>query len=507
MNQSITDRTMNKLLKPGPLLLLMALTLWGCKDPWEDHLKPVEGLPGENLFELLQNNPDLSTFTAYLIEAGWQDELESSKSFTVWAPDNEAMGTVDAAELSDSASLALFVNNHIGFSAYPYYTEVKQLVVKTFSGKNLHIDNENGKIGDANLEEPYDRLASNGILHVIDKALVPKPNAWEIIESTDQAPEHVDYLKSLSGTVFDPSIATIIGVDPASGKPVYDTLSGMVWSNRLIAQVRDLRVEDSLSTVFLIDDIAWESEFQKFRPYFKLADSVASDELTRWLVSRDLVFRGQTPLEDMPDTLVSLFGIKIPFDHTSIQKVYEASNGTVYVLGNCDIRLGDKIHPWIVEGEDTNHVTEIAVSGMTGYTRQVPLASGGYDFILDNHGANPGSIKYHMGEFAAGYYDFYWVAVNDFRASYRNPNSSTVLYQRLEFVRYLGMAGHEMLWSTPSTISDLIEVVDSTYETAREVYLGRRFFTTYQDVWLQVTGSGRNTTICLDYLKAVPELE
>jgi uncharacterized surface protein with fasciclin (FAS1) repeats len=507
MIQPITDTTMNKLMKPGLLLLMMALILWGCKDPWEDHLKPDGAIPESNLFELLQSTPELSYFTGYLIDAGWQEELESSKSFTVWAPDNDAMSAMDAWDLDDSASLAMFVNNHIGFTAYPYYSPVKQVTVKMFSDKNLLIDNENGKIEDASLLEPFDRLATNGILHVIDKALLPKPNAWEIIEITGSAPQHVAYLKSLSEMVFNPSIATIIGVDPVTGKPVYDTLSGMVWSNRLITEVRDLRKEDSLSTVILVEDPVWESEFLKYRPYYKLADSVKSDELTRWLVSRDLVFRGLKSLEEMPDTLVSLFGIKIPFDRSAIQQTYEASNGIVYVMNNCDVRLGDKIHPFIVEGEDTNRVTFIAVSGQTGYTRQVELASGGYDFILDNHGANPGNIKYHMGEFAAGYYDFYWVAVNDFRGSYRTPNSATVLQQRLDFVRYLGMAGHEIIWSTPSQISDLITVVDSTYETAREVYLGQRFFTTYQDVWLQVTGSGRNTTICLDYLKAVPVLE
>lgn len=499
----------NTMMKNGVLLLLMALTLlWGCKDPWEEHLKPGADIPESNLFELLQNTPELSTFTNYIIESGWQAELESSKSFTVWAPDNDAMDAVDEGELSDSAGLALFVSNHICFAAYSYYASEEQLTVKMFSGKNLLIDNGTGKIQDASLEEPYDRIATNGILHKIDKALVPRSNVWEIIESTDLAPEHTGYLNGLTGMVFDPSVATVIGVDPNSGKPVYDTLSGLVWNNRLIAQVRDLKEEDSISTVLLIDDPVWDAQFQKFRPYFKLADSVESDELTRWQVARDLVFRGEKPLAAMPDTLTSLYSVKIPFNPAAIQHTYEASNGIVYVMNSCDIGLGDMIHPWFVEGEDTNKITHIGVSGMHGYTRKVDLASGGFDFILDAHAANPASIKYHMGEFVAGYYDFYWVAVNDFNTSYRNPPADpTPIFQRLDFVRLLGVSGKDSIWSNPSNISELIEVVDSTYETAQEVYLGRRFFTNYQDVWLQVTGSGNNTTICLDYLKAVPELE
>jgi hypothetical protein len=312
----------------------------------------------------------------------------------------------------------------------------------------------------------------------------------------------------LTGMVFDPNVGTVIGVDPVTGEPVYDTLSGMVWSNRLVEEIRDLKHEDTLSTILLIEDPVWDSEFSKFRSYLTLSDSVESDELTYWMISRDLVFSGYMELDNMPDTLVSRFGIKIPFDRAAVEQTYQASNGIIYVLSSCDVRLQDKIHPYIVEGEDTTKIVYAAVSGQTGYTRQTDLASGGYDFILDNHGASPGKIRYHVGEFAAGiYYEFYWVAVNDFDYSYRNPDTTAVIQQKLEFVRLLGISGENYLFGQPLQISDLIEVTDSTYETAREVYVGKRYFTTYQDVWLQVTGSGRNTTICLDYLKAVPVLE
>ena len=497
----------NRILEKTVLLALMTLLLWGCRDPWEEHVQLGEGVPDKSLFEIISSLPELSEFAGCLVEAGWQQELESSKSYTVWAPDNNAMGQLDPGVLEDPDGLAIFVDNHITLTAYSCYSPFSQLSIKTCSGKNLIIDNENGMIGDAKLLEPCDRIATNGILHIIDKALVPRPNTWDFVESTDLAPLHVEYLNSLTGMVFDPSVATITGVDPVSGRPVYDTLSGMVWDNRVITEIRDLRDEDSLSTLILVDDPVWNSEFGKYRKYYLLEDSVESDDLTKWMISRDLVFRGKILSEEAPDTLVSLFGIKIPFDREAIQYSYEASNGIIYVMNSCDVSLQEKIPPVIVEGEDTTMVIFTSVSGQTGYTRQVEMASGGYDFILDNHGASPGNIKYHMGDFVAGYYKFYWVAVNDFDGSYRNPDPDMVLQQQLAFVRFLGMAGQEMLWSPPSIISDLIEVVDSTYETAQEVYLGQRFFTTYQDVWLQVTGSGRNTTICLDYLKAVPVLE
>jgi len=499
---------MNKLLKYSLIFLAMVLTLWTCKDPWEDHLKVSEGVPTESLLEQLQNNAELSEFTGLLLELGWQEELESTKSYTIWAPDNNAMAEIDPADLADSADLAMFVNNHIIFGAHSYYAPVKTYKVKPYSGKNIYIDNENGTVQDANLIEPYDRVCTNGILHVIDKPLTPKPNVWDFVETTELAPMHVEYLNGLSGMVFDPSIATPIGVDPVTGKPIYDTLSGMVWSNRLLVEVRDLMDEDSLSTILLVDDPVFEAEYAKYRPWFRVSDSLESNELTWWMVARDFVFRGKMDLEDMPDTLVSLYGIKIPFDRYSIQKTYDASNGVVYVMSTCDVILGEKIPPTIVQGEDTNAIVHTSASGQTGFTRPIEMASEGFDFLLDYHGANPGHIKYHLGNLVAGYYDFYWVAVNDFEGSYRTPNTSLVLEQQLEFVELIGNNPYnEDHWKDPVPLtSEMIQVVDSTYETAREVYVGNFYFIGYQEVWLQVTGTGRNT-ICLDYLKAVPRFE
>jgi hypothetical protein len=499
---------MNKTFKYSIVFLVLVLTLWTCADPWEDHLKITDGVPSETLFEQLQNNAELSEFTGLLLDLGWQEELESTKSYTIWAPDNSAMTEVDPAILADTASMALFVNNHIVFGAYSYYAPVKTHHLKTFSGKNVFIDNENGTVEDANLREPYDQLCTNGILHIIDKPLTPKPNVWDIVEATELAPMHVEYLNGLSGLVFDPSLTSPIGVDPVTGKPVYDTLSGMVWSNKFLVEVRDLMDEDSLSTILLVDDPVFEAEFAKYRPYFKLSDSLESDELTRWMVAQDFAFRGKIKLEDMPDTLISLYGIKIPFDPASIQKTYEASNGLVYVMSACDVVLGEKIPPTIVQGEDTTAIVHTSASGQTGFTRPIELASGGYDFLLDYHGANPGHIKYHMSNLVAGFYDFYWVAVNDFDGSYRTPDPTLILEQQLEFVKLIGNnPENEDHWDKPTPISpEMIQVVDSTYESAREVYLGNYYILNYQDVWLQVTGTGRNS-ICLDYLKAVPRFE
>ncbi|MBN1132024.1 MAG: fasciclin domain-containing protein [Bacteroidales bacterium] len=499
---------MNKTVKQHLLLLGTLLALWGCENRWEEHTRLNPGVAEANLMELISNHPDLSEFETLIISAGLDEMLESSRSFTVWAPTNSAMAQVPDAILSDTATLSMFVRNHISFGTYSYYGTGELQKVKTYSGKNIIIDNASGKVEDASLIEPYDVTANNGVLHMIDQALTPAPNTWDIIETTSLCPVQTEYLNSMTGMVFDPSAATILGVDPVTGKPIYDTLSGMVWSNSFLAEVRDLKNEDLLSTLILLEDEVFESEYSKFRRYFVVSDSLKSNDLTRWHICRDLVFPGIMTLNEVPDTLVSLYHIKIPFDRNAVRETIETSNGIVYVLSHCDVRLQDKIPTIIVEGEDTTKFVFTAVDGQTGFTRQKQLASGGYDFLLDNHRLNPGYINYYIGKINSCRYRFYWKAVNDFNGSYRNPNSSLVLQQRLYKTAVAGYDGSEIIWAEANPISiDLIPVNDSTYETAVEVNVGQQIFTTYQDLWLQVRGGGSNMTITLDYLKVVPVFE
>lgn len=499
---------MNKLKKLILYSLFISLSFIRCQDQWEEHTRLNDDVAQFNIMELISGNPELSVFNGCLESTGMDIQLIATKSFTVWAPDNNAMNEVGTDILSDSAKLATFVANHICYTRFSYYGTPELQKVKTYAGKYITIDNQNGKVEDASLKQPYDILANNGILHIIDKPLIPKPNLWEIIESTALCPEYAGYLNSLSGMVFDPTGAVQTGVDPVTGKPVYDTATGLIWSNYYIEYIRDLRREDLNSTVILITDDVFNEEFNKFSKYFDLRNAPLTDSLTKWKIARDLVFNGKISLSDIQDTLISLYDVKVPFNKSAIEQTFEASNGIAYVLSQCAVKLEDKIPPVYIQGEDTTRIIYIGSNGQTGYTREKEEAMGGYDFILDYHRANPGNIKYYAGKVCATTYKFYWKAVNDFNASYRNPNPDLTLIQKLQKVEVIGKIGDELLFGPPVAISpDTIYVSDTLYATAQEVFLGQFLFSKYQDLWLQVTGGGNDMTITLDYLKLVPVFE
>jgi uncharacterized surface protein with fasciclin (FAS1) repeats len=500
---------MNFLKKHSIAILLLLIGISGCQDPWADRIEVKEDVPKNNLMEEIISKTELSEFVKILQSTGWDSILTSTKPNSIWAPTNEALKAVSDDILNDPEKLKELVDNHICFLQHKYFSQIGTKRIKTYRGKYLNLDFNNGKANDANLSKPFDIVANNGVLHIIDKALVPQMNIWEFIESTDQCPKLVEYLKSLTGTIFDPTIATQIGVDPLSGKPIYDTITGLLWNNSFLNKTRDLRNEDSLSTLILFADQDYTSEFSKFRPYFTYNDKinnyeVLSDSVTNWKISKDIVFEGAISPEELPAELTSTFGVNVPIGSFNIESNFQASNGMVYIVSNYSIEKPDKIPVIILQGEDTTKYVGRDPFGQSGFTRQVELASGGYDFVLDNHGGNPGTLTFYVPDLCNSVYKVYWRAIDDFNYSYKYPSTDTIS-QSLGWVIQNGTENGIPVFDDFNNIGNSVFVIDSSYTTAQDVFIYDANVEGYTDrKWIQLKGEGKNTPLTLDYIKIVP---
>src|SRR5688572_12793704 len=94
------------------LMLLCNLFFAGCKK-WEDHNELTDPMTGKDLFQQISENPELSKFAELLSKSGYDKIISSSKTYTVFAPTNAALATIDPSIVSDDAKLKLFVGNHI----------------------------------------------------------------------------------------------------------------------------------------------------------------------------------------------------------------------------------------------------------------------------------------------------------------------------------------------------------------------------------------------------------
>jgi len=115
--------------------------------------------------------------------AGLVDTLKSKGPFTVFAPNDDAFaklpkGTVERL-LKDIPKLKAVLTYHVVAGKVMAADIVKLKTAKTVQGQDVKIDaskwhlHKNVKINDANVIKA-DIATDNGVIHVIDKVILPK---------------------------------------------------------------------------------------------------------------------------------------------------------------------------------------------------------------------------------------------------------------------------------------------------------------------------------------------
>lgn len=109
--------------------------------------------------------------------AGLVDTLKGPGPFTVFAPTDEAFASIPKdkldALLKDKAALTKVLTYHV-VPGKVMAADVKAGAVKSVEGSPLSVSMNGGKVGinNANVIKT-DVLADNGVIHVIDKVVMP----------------------------------------------------------------------------------------------------------------------------------------------------------------------------------------------------------------------------------------------------------------------------------------------------------------------------------------------
>jgi uncharacterized surface protein with fasciclin (FAS1) repeats len=126
---------------------------------------------------------NFKTLYAATKAAGLVETLNTKGPFTVFAPTDEAFaklpkGTVDDL-LKDVPKLTDILKYHVVNGAVPAADVAVHKNITTLQGQDVKVDaakwhlHKNIKINDANIIKA-DVKADNGVIHVIDKVLMPK---------------------------------------------------------------------------------------------------------------------------------------------------------------------------------------------------------------------------------------------------------------------------------------------------------------------------------------------
>jgi hypothetical protein len=470
---------------------ILTIALHSCSNPWDARQDNGDINLSANLGTAISNTKGVSLFSALLVQTGYDKVLASSKSYTVFAPTDEAIYKLDKSIINDSKALSFFVSNHIALTIFSSVRSQSKVKILMLSGKYLEF-NGTTTIGDASILTP-DKYASNGIYHIIDKALNPKINIWQYINTQTSSSLMSKYLVSLKelNIYRADSIAKISAVPGA----LSDSLS-----NSYLRNVYNLNNEKNSYTIFLMDDTGYTAEVDKLSPYLIKSNAARSATYSSYFTTRDLVFPKAYLPGQLPAVLTSRFGIEVPIDKTQIVgDPIILSNGIVYRIKRVDVPLTNRLVTNKIEGENNNSFFPTNLRSKIFYRDKQDLFGFNYkDIMVQNPTVSLFTLNYNNSgkDFFSTTYKVYWRAINDVQTN--------VFQQKL-------LIGTGLNGIMTGTLKDFgyIDIPVSLYD---EVYLG--------DVEITQAGSldfisliaannniNGNNSLTLDYLKFVPVLK
>lgn len=469
----------------------ICLAVYGCSDSLDEHVEVTDENLKNSLTEKIAAAEELSEFSALLVETGYDEILDQSKSYTVWVPDNQAMSQVPSELLNDPEQLQRFVANHIALSAYTTDMVKDSLSVQMLTEKYANFL-PGYSIAGVNIETA-DQYAANGVYHTIDGNLAPQYNLWEYIIANPGDHEQNIFIESLSNFDLFQVEQELVETELENER---DTLA-----NEML-RTYDMKNEQESYTYFVMTDEGFGQETQQLMPLSKKGSQDSTQMLAQYNVVKDLVFEGSYTLETLPDTLTSIHGVKVPVNKEDIiGNPVQLSNGVVYTFGRVQVALQDKLVGVKIEGEDPwgfSHNRDVNV-----FYRERSDPSGEYfeDLVVREHGVANFAVHYKASRLYSTTYKVYFRAVNDFEAAFNQRVRIGGRYVELEDG---SMELVDVINENPS-----VTINPNVYE---EIYAGEFTLEEAGDIDM-ISLIAENTTsnalnpLSLDYMILVPVIE
>jgi hypothetical protein len=485
------------------LPFVFATIISGCKK-WDDHIEVNSPDLTKDLQTAIAEDPNLSKFAELVTKAGLDTLLRSSKTYTVWAPSNTALATLDPSISNDPTKLRSFILNHVSYQLYFTRDAQTSIRIGMLNGKyNNFLGN---KFEDATLTSA-DKYVKNGVLHITDKYILVLPSLWDYINSTVAQYTQNSFIAGLNYPTFDPSLAVIDSISSSTGLPVYHPGTGIVIKNTFNERTFDTRREDKQYTYFVIANAGFTLKSDSLKPYFNTGVVAKTDSLAKWNTVKDLIVDILYPTSaSLPPVIFSKFGVPIPISASTIIETKKVSNGIVYVLSSSAITTASKFQQVRIEAENQSGFSRTDKTGNINYrVRRNPVTGQNYNdlYVSATNVTGTGVIGFYsyytLSEMPSMKYNVYAAGVNDFQTGAVLQNISA----------------NYLVSSTPTPVYTLLSgfahnvPLSSVAGAYNEVLLGQFTSTLYGTLEMRLiqanaTAVATNTPSVLDYLRIVP---
>lgn len=229
-----------------------------------------------SLWENISQNSQLSNFKRIIEKVGFNNDLQQSHFYTVWAPID---GTYDAESLlqQDNATLLYrFVKSHVAEHNH---------LVSGVVNERIHALNEKsfsfeGASSYTYADVPVNAInlpSKNGVIHTLNGAATFYPNIYEYIYQREGIDSLEQYFKRYENVYLDEN-NSVVG-PTVNGKQTYID-SVMITTNSLYNTLRArIAHEDSSYTMVMPTNEAWVKAYNKIKPYFNYIQTTIAQDL------------------------------------------------------------------------------------------------------------------------------------------------------------------------------------------------------------------------------------
>lgn len=209
-------------MKPRVLIILAAIAVLGftgCKEHWDDHYGTYPETVNQNIWEAMQNDPEISEFVKFIKQFQFDTLFISDHTYTLFVPSNSAMAQYSSESEVDTAIIKYHISGHLIQSG----AVLGKQKIQTLSRKFAFFEKAGNaaKFDDIPIrsESP---LYLNGKYFVMDQVAKPLPNLYQYFVINNKLLS--DYIDSQDSIILDRERSKPIGFDE-DGNTIYDTVS------------------------------------------------------------------------------------------------------------------------------------------------------------------------------------------------------------------------------------------------------------------------------------------
>lgn len=231
----------------------------------------------QTLWENISGNENLSTFAELVKKAGFDDELNTSHYYTVWAPVNSALEGSEYLTADSATLLQRFIQNHVADYSYVATGDMEQRV-KMLNNKSYDFTGSGSYIlGEVALtSETVPSI--NGMLYSLSGVSEYLPNIHDFIYEAEGGDSLAAYLGDYEYAELD-EMSSVAG-PIVDGKPTYIDSVMIEYNQLLNYNLRAyVELEDSSYSVIIPTNEAWVKQYDKVSKYMNYIATTTVQDL------------------------------------------------------------------------------------------------------------------------------------------------------------------------------------------------------------------------------------